>query len=116
MSMAATSPTRPPDEDQVSIVDDVCEDVQTIPLGSVTTYGDIGSRIGVGPRQVGRAVSLLDANVPWWRVVRADGTPATCHGGRARALLIEEGVPFHANGWRVDMNRARYPGAGARRQ
>lgn len=111
MSMTATSLTRPLVEDRVSIVDDVREDVHAIPAGSVTAYGDIGKSIGVGPRQVGRAVSLLDANVPWWRVVRVDGTPSTCHGGRARALLIEEGVPFHASGRRVDMDRARYPGA-----
>ncbi|WP_081476366.1 MGMT family protein [Mycolicibacterium rhodesiae] len=94
----------------MSIVDDVREDVQNIPAGSVAAYGDIGNRIGAGPRQVGRAMSLLDATVPWWRVVRADGSPATCHGGRARALLIEEGVPFHAGGRRVDMDRARYSG------
>jgi alkylated DNA nucleotide flippase Atl1 len=48
----------------MSIVDDVREDVQTIPAGCVTAYGDIGKRIGVGPRQVGRAVSLLDAAAP----------------------------------------------------
>ncbi|MDT0264863.1 MGMT family protein [Streptomyces sp. DSM 44915] len=65
----------------------------------------MGRRIGVGPRQVGRAMSLLDADVPWWRVVHADGRPAGCHGGRAPELLRAEGTPMR--GARVDPRRAR---------
>ncbi|MFE2120037.1 MGMT family protein [Rhodococcus aetherivorans] len=91
--------------DETSIIDAVREAVAAIPPGSVTSYGDIGTRIGAGPRQVGRAMSLLDDNVPWWRVVYADGTTASCHGGRAPALLLEEGTPVA--GKRVDMQRAR---------
>lgn len=87
------------------ITADVREVVLTISPGSVASYGDIGLRIGTGPRQVGRAMSLLDGSVPWWRVVHADGTPATCHDGTARELLKAEGVPMR--GARVDMNRAR---------
>ncbi|NGP04834.1 cysteine methyltransferase [Rhodococcus sp. 14C212] len=91
--------------DETSIIDAVREVVVAIPPGSVASYGDIGKRIGAGPRQVGRAMSLLDDNVPWWRVVHADGTTASCHGGRAPALLLEEGTPV--SGKRVDMQRAR---------
>ncbi|CAL9669398.1 MGMT family protein [Streptomyces sp. enrichment culture] len=90
------------------IVEDVREAVAGIPAGSVASYGDIGERIGAGPRQVGRAMSLLDENVPWWRVVYADGTPASCHGGRAPDLLRGEGTPMR--GARVDMERARHRG------
>jgi len=43
--------------------------------------------------------------VPWWRVVYADGTPASCHSGRALGLLTDEGTPM--SGARVDMKRAR---------
>lgn len=89
----------------MSFIDDVREVVVAIPAGSVASYGDIGRRIDAGPRQVGRAMSLLDDNVPWWRVVHADGTPASCHGGRARGLLVREGTPMA--GTRVDMKRAR---------
>lgn len=88
------------------LVEDVREAVAGIPPGSVASYGDIGERIGAGPRQVGRAMSLLDENVPWWRVVYADGTPASCHGGRAPELLREDGTPMR--GERVDMARARH--------
>lgn len=75
--------------------------VVAIPLGSVVSYGEIGRALGIGPRQVGRVVSQLEDEVPWWRVVRADGTPALCRGGTARALLEAEGVPFRRQN--VDM-------------
>ncbi|WP_436738165.1 MGMT family protein [Streptomyces sp. BBFR102] len=94
----------------MTYVDDVRAAVATIPPGSVASYGEIGRRIGLGPRQVGRAMSLLGEDVPWWRVVYADGTPATCHGGRAPALLAEEGTPMR--GRRVDLGRARHRWAG----
>ncbi len=44
-----------------------------------------------------------DPDLPWWRVVRADGSLAK--GDRRRALLRAEGIPFR--GRRVDMKRAR---------
>lgn len=68
--------------------------VVAIPPGCVATYGEIGTALGMGARQAGRAVSLLGDAAPWWRVVHADGTPATCHEGTARELLEAEGVPF----------------------
>lgn len=89
----------------MSIIEDVREAVAAIPAGSVASYGDIAKRICVGPRQVGQVMSLLGEDVPWWRVVYADGTPASCHGGRAPALLRDEGTPML--GARVDMKRAR---------
>lgn len=79
--------------------------VATIPAGRVAAYGEIGRALGIGPRQAGRAVALLDEDVPWWRVVHADGVPASCHEGGARALLEAEGVPFR-NG-RVDLAEVR---------
>ncbi|WP_255950631.1 MGMT family protein [Streptomyces odontomachi] len=89
-----------------SYIDDVRDVVASIPPGSVASYGDIGRRIDLGPRQVGRAMGLLAEGVPWWRVVHADGTPASCHGGRAREFLNDEHTPMR--GTRVDMERARY--------
>lgn len=74
--------------------------VAAVPAGSVVAYGDIAAIVGVGPRQAGRLVAALDDDVPWWRVVYADGTPATCHDGTAPGLLQREGVPFR--GTRVD--------------
>lgn len=75
--------------------------------GFVATYGDVGRRLGISPRQAGREVSRVPDDVPWWRVVRADGEPAACRDGRAVVLLKSEGVAFE--GERVDLARARYP-------
>lgn len=79
--------------------------VMSIPAGSVVAYGEIGQALGIGPRQAGRAVASLDEDVPWWRVVHADGVPASCHDGGARVLLEAEGVAFR-NG-RVDLAEIR---------
>ncbi|WP_332888278.1 MGMT family protein [Streptomyces carminius] len=100
--------------------------VEGIPPGRVMTYGDIAEWLGEGgPRQVGRVMSLYGGAVPWWRVVRADGTPPPCHEGRALAHYRREGTPLrrsagppeHApdvpaapRGVRLDMRRARWDG------
>ncbi|MGA5880683.1 MGMT family protein [Streptomyces cellulosae] len=93
---------------RTDIVAEVREAVAAIPSGSVASYGDIAQWIGTSPRQVGRAMCMLDEGVPWWRVVHSDGTPATCHRGQAPRLLAEEGTPMR--GTRVDMRRARHRG------
>jgi len=68
----------------------------------VQTYGDIDP---AAPRLVGRVLATTDQNVPWHRVVRADGTLAA--GRRQRELLRREGVPMRGD--RVDMRRAHWP-------
>ena len=88
----------------LDVISAVRELVLMIPRGHVAAYGQVGRAVGIGPRQAGRAVALLDDSVPWWRVVHADGAPATCHDGAARALLEAEGVPFRSS--RVDMGKA----------
>lgn len=81
--------------------------VEQVPPGRVTTYGDIARAVGsAGPRQVGRVMALHGDAVPWWRVVHADGRPATCHGGTAVDHLRAEGVAF-VDGRRVDLTAAR---------
>lgn len=92
-----------------SSVEAVRSVARAIPSGGVMTYGDIGLETGLHPRQVGRIVSQNSEDIPWWRVVRADGTPPTCHGGTAPELLAEEHVPFV--GGRVDLRRRRHRGA-----
>lgn len=77
----------------------------TIPRGTVMTYGDIAFATGLHPRQVGRIVGSISESIPWWRIIRADGTPASCHEGTAPALLAQEQVPFRGN--RVDLRELR---------
>lgn len=83
--------------------------VEQVPTGRVTTYGALARAVGTGgPRQVGRVMALHGDAVPWWRVVHADGSPATCHGGTAVERLREEGVPFTGRG-RVDLRTSLVP-------
>jgi methylated-DNA-protein-cysteine methyltransferase related protein len=76
--------------------------VRAIPEGFVRSYGDISPG---APRFAGTVLSRSDDDLPWWRVVHADGSLAK--GDRQRALLEAEGVPFR--GTRVDMRVARLP-------
>ena len=81
--------------------DAVIERVRAIPPGFVRTYGDLAPG---APRFAGAVLARRhDPEVPWHRVVRADGSLAK--GERQRKLLEREGVPFR--GTRVDMRAAR---------
>lgn len=80
--------------------------VERIPSGQVASYGDIAELIGYGgPRQVGRVMSYFGGSVPWWRVVRADGRPASGHAAEALDRLRSEKVAIRGD--RVDMSAAR---------
>ncbi len=77
--------------------------VRQVPEGHVTTYGDLSPG---APRFAGSVLSECDdPDVPWHRIVRADGSLAK--GERQRRLLDAEGVPFR--GERVDMREAWVP-------
>jgi alkylated DNA nucleotide flippase Atl1 len=83
--------------------DEVLRRVRAVPEGYVATYGD------VAPGSARWAGAILahhhDADIPWHRIVRADGSLAM--GDRQRELLEAEGVPFRSK--RVDLAVARYP-------
>lgn len=82
---------------------EVLDRVRAIPPGFVRTYGDVSPG---APRFAGTVLFAADEpDLPWWRVVRADGSLAK--GQRQRGLLVAEGVPF--KGERVDMSVARLP-------
>jgi methylated-DNA-protein-cysteine methyltransferase related protein len=76
--------------------------IREIPEGFVRTYGDIDP---AAPRLVGMVLARTDADVPWHRVVRADGSLAK--GKRQRDLLASEGIPMRGD--RVDLRQARLP-------
>jgi alkylated DNA nucleotide flippase Atl1 len=81
--------------------------VEQIPPGRVSTYGAIGRLVGVGPRRVARALSSGGGAVPWFRVLRADGTAAEPVRARQLELLAAEGVP--ARNGRVDLSAVGWP-------
>ena len=83
--------------------------VERIPRGRVTTYGALADALldtfGGGPRQVGAVMARHGGPVPWWRVVRADGTLPPSHGDAARQAYLEEATPLRPSG-AVDLRRA----------
>ena len=81
----------------------VLERIREVPEGFVRAYGDVSPG---APRFAGTVLHVdTDPTLPWWRIVRADGSLAK--GERQRALLEAEGVPFR--GEKVDMHLARIP-------
>jgi len=88
-------------ETQAARIARIVERVRAIPPGFVRTYGDIEPR---APRLVGRVLATTH-DLPWHRVVRADGT--LTQGDRQRQLLVREGVRMRGD--RVDLDDARLP-------
>ena len=78
----------------------IVERIRRIPLGTIATYGSIDPG---APRLVGRVLATTHQDLPWHRVVRADGSIP--QGQRQRELLLKEGVPMRGD--RVDLKRAR---------
>ncbi len=79
---------------------EVLNRARSVPIGFVATYGDLCPE---APRFAGMVLAACeDPDVPWQRIVRADGSLAK--GARQRRLLEAEGVPFR--GARVDMATA----------
>jgi methylated-DNA-protein-cysteine methyltransferase related protein len=83
--------------------EEVLRRVRSVPEGRVTTYGDLSPG---APRFAGTVLSEChDPDIPWQRIVRADGSLAK--GERQRRMLEAEGVPFRGD--RVDMREAWVP-------
>ena len=80
--------------------------IRSIPKGFVRTYADISPG---APRLAGRLLGSVHApDLPWWRVVRADGSLAA--GEEQRRRLEREGIPFRPGpAGRVDLRSARLP-------
>jgi alkylated DNA nucleotide flippase Atl1 len=81
--------------------------VAAIPAGSVLAYGDVAARAGLPGRArlVGRILAEDGHDLPWHRVLRADGTPAPHLAAEQLARLRAEGVL--AEGGRIPMRHYR---------
>lgn len=106
------TPPRPPAPE---FAERVLEVVDSIPAGRVMSYGDVAAAIGSrSARGVGQVMAWYGSDVPWWRVVRASGQPATGHEERALEHYREEGTPLRWSrdgaGWRVELALARHGG------
>ena len=85
--------------------EEVLDAVRSIPEGFVRTYGDLSPG---APRFTGTVLRGVGDEVPWWRVVHADGTLAA--GEEQRRRLEAEGAPFlRGKRARLDMRLARLP-------
>jgi len=96
-----------------------------IPQGKVATYGQIAALIplpeGVSPEQyqaararwAGQSMAECPPDVPWQRVINAQGMISPRRGAdEQRRLLEAEGVTFNARG-RVDLVRFAWAGPSA---
>jgi alkylated DNA nucleotide flippase Atl1 len=97
--------------DQEAYVEAVLSLVEQIPAGQVTTYGLVAEAVGRGgARGVGRVMALYGGPVPWWRVVRADGSLPESHRRAAIGHYREEGTALrgslrNADTLKVDLGR-----------
>jgi len=83
----------------------VYEIVERVPYGKVVSYGQIARMLGRprAAREVGRAMRFCPNELPWQRIVMADGTVAGGNFADVRKALLEaEGVEFLPDG-RVNM-------------
>ncbi len=101
----------------------VWELVRQVPEGKVATYGQIAAWVGApsgmsepdyrafGPRWVGGAMAACPDDVPWQRIINAQGKISLRGGGenRQRELLEDEGVVFDERE-RVDLKRFGWSG------
>lgn len=100
--------------------EDVYDAVRAIPPGTVITYGDLAERVGLARNSARAVASVLSSrpdndawettppeehSIPWWRVVKADGSLLSEVDDRSRAwvewarkVLTAEGVPFTNDG------------------
>jgi methylated-DNA-protein-cysteine methyltransferase-like protein len=114
--------TSPPERDFFNA--QVWELVQQIPVGRVSTYGQIAALIpppagmseqdykAWGARWVGGAMAACPEGVPWQRVINSQGKISLRPGGgsqRQRELLEAEGIVFDERE-RVDMKRFGWSG------
>lgn len=94
----------PVTDEQVELVRSL---VAAIPLGRVSTYGDIAALAGLSsPRIVGWIMRTDSSELPWHRVIRASGRPAQHLATRQLELLRAEGV-LSVDG-RVALSEIRY--------
>lgn len=94
----------------MNFFDRVYEVVELIPYGRVVSYGQIACYLGAprSARQVGWAMRRCPDDLPWQRVVMADGTVSGGLFSEERLILLEEeGVPFVSDS-RVDIEACRW--------
>ncbi|MBM7117974.1 MGMT family protein [Archangium primigenium] len=80
--------------------------VRAIPRGEVRSYAQVALYAGRpgAARGVGRELKTLE-DVPWWRVLRSDGTLAPAVAVEQARRLKAEGVALEGQGTRWRLKR-----------
>ncbi len=98
-----------------AFVEAVYSVVESIPPGRVMAYGEVAAAVGTrAARAVGRIMAHSGGELPWWRVVYADGHLLPGFEAVALDHYREEGTPLleTRDGWRLDLRRARWSPSG----
>jgi alkylated DNA nucleotide flippase Atl1 len=100
------------DDLDLDLVERVLAVVRRIPPGRVLSYGDV-ARLAPAPtaRDVGQVMLRYGGDTPWWRVLRADGTPVPHLREQQLARLRAEATPMTPSGDGVDLHQARWSAA-----
>lgn len=71
--------------------------IDDLAAGEVVSYGEVARRAGRqgAARAVGTFLAEHGADLPWWRVVRADGRLAAHKPAEQARLLRAEGIDVH---------------------
>lgn len=91
----------------------IIQEIRLIPYGQFSSYRDIALRAGLinGARQVARALHGLSYTyeLPWWRVIRADGRIGLTGAGKVEQirLLRLEGVEVSDTG-KINIKKADF--------
>jgi methylated-DNA-protein-cysteine methyltransferase-like protein len=88
------------------LADSILLATDAIPVGQVSTYGDIANIVGCGPRLVARVLAGSGGQACWWRVVRSDGTIAEHLVAEASMRLSGEGVAVREGRVNLKLHRA----------
>jgi methylated-DNA-protein-cysteine methyltransferase-like protein len=72
--------------------------VEALAPGEVVTYGEVARRAGRrgASRAVGAFLAEHGAGLPWWRVVRADGSLASPNRREQARRLRAEGIELRS--------------------
>ena len=101
--------------ERIGFLTAVYEITTRIPRGQVLGYAQLGALIGKPRhgRQVGNALKKLplETEIPWWRVIRSDGSIALqgdpLRGPLQKQLLHNERISFR-NAYTINIQKHRW--------
>ena len=75
---------------------DVLDMIGSLHRGEIVTYGEVAAEVGKpgAARAVGSTLRRHGSDVPWWRVVAANGRLVPGNERRHTEQLVAEGVPI----------------------